>query len=267
VVCKRYLSTIFKRTLLKDVDYVMALEVETVSCRTTKGEIIVEVHRDWAKHGAERFLHLVQRGYFEGIGFFRKNHWIIQFGAVQHPQTGKRKKFSGMKTIPDDPPTDCGGECTKNRLWDGALAFAGGGKDSRSDQVFFVHHLGHQPIGGELWETPIGNVTHGMDVLKNIYGGYGESVNQVKIFQRGDDYLKEFPLLDYMLECNIIQKDLWSNLFLRGNSYGSTGTYDDYSPIFTMLPQVFIYVGCICTCLVSLCVYAVRKRNGLRKSQ
>eukprot|EP00959_Pyramimonas_sp_CCMP1952_P299483 6263895-Pyramimonas_sp.AAC.2 len=85
-----------------------------------------------------------------------------------------------MGTIPDDPPTDCGGKCTKGRLFDGALSFAGGGPDSRDNQLFFVYNMADQPIGHSLWEVPIGNVTSGMGVINALYGGYGETVDQVR---------------------------------------------------------------------------------------
>jgi hypothetical protein len=92
-----------------------------------------------------------------------------------------RAQFEGLSTIADDPPTDCGGTCTKGRLFDGALSFAGGGKNSRDNQLFFVHNMADQPIGHELWEVPIGNVTKGMGVIASMYGGYGEKVDQVRL--------------------------------------------------------------------------------------
>src|SRR5271163_4574261 len=38
---------------------------------TTKGDFVVEVHRDWAPNGADRFYNLVRAGYFVGDGFYR----------------------------------------------------------------------------------------------------------------------------------------------------------------------------------------------------
>ena len=87
-----------------------------------------------------------------------------------------------MGSIPDDPPTDCYGRCTKGRLFDGALSFAGGGPNSRDNQLFFVYNMADQPIGHELWEVPIGNVTTGLGVINAMYGGYGEKVDQVRFY-------------------------------------------------------------------------------------
>lgn len=176
-----------------------------VHCKTTAGDFSLVVRPSWSPHGAQRFIDLISRGYYNDVYFFRKNHWIVQFGAVQHPQTGRRKQFSGMRPIADDPHTDCSGKCLKHRLWDGALSFAGGGKGSRSAQVFIVHHLGSQPIGGELWETPIGNITSGMESVLNIFDGYSENVDQVKIFQQGENYIKQhFTKLDKIIQCALL---------------------------------------------------------------
>src|SRR5262249_62351125 len=38
---------------------------------TTKGDFVIEVTRDWAPNGADRFYNLVKIGYFNDIAFFR----------------------------------------------------------------------------------------------------------------------------------------------------------------------------------------------------
>ena len=42
-----------------------------VRFETTKGVILIEVHRDWAPHGADRFYNLVRAGYYNDTRFFR----------------------------------------------------------------------------------------------------------------------------------------------------------------------------------------------------
>ena len=65
-----------------------------------------------------------------------------------------------------------------------------------------MHHQGSQPIGHEVWETPIANITSGMAVVRSFYMGYDEKVDQTKIFESGNDYLREhFPRLDYIKRC------------------------------------------------------------------
>src|SRR5262249_6229433 len=38
---------------------------------TSKGDFVIEVHRDWAPNGADRFYNLVKNGYFDQTRFFR----------------------------------------------------------------------------------------------------------------------------------------------------------------------------------------------------
>mmetsp|Transcript_11390 Transcript_11390/g.15520 ORF Transcript_11390/g.15520 Transcript_11390/m.15520 type:complete len:255 (+) Transcript_11390:174-938(+) len=178
---------------------------EIVVCDTTKGKVTIEMRRDWAPIGSARFLDLVESGYYTNICMFRKNKWIVQFGAVKQPQIEERAQFQSLTPILDDPPTDCGGKCRKSLLFNGALSFAGGGQNTRSDQLFFVHNIDDQPIGHMPWEVPIGNVTSGLEVIRKLYGEYDEKPDQVQIFEHGDDYIKaQFPLLDYILQCSVV---------------------------------------------------------------
>src|SRR5947209_16180938 len=67
---------------------------------TTKGPIVIEVHRDWAPHGADRFHELVTSGYYDGSRFFRviKDKWA-QFGIAADKDVASRWR---ARTIPDD---------------------------------------------------------------------------------------------------------------------------------------------------------------------
>ena len=38
---------------------------------TTAGVFVIEVHRDWAPLGADRFYNLVKRGWYDGVRFHR----------------------------------------------------------------------------------------------------------------------------------------------------------------------------------------------------
>src|SRR5262245_33009148 len=42
-----------------------------VRFETTRGDIVIEVQRDWSPDGADRFYNLVHGGYFDGCKFFR----------------------------------------------------------------------------------------------------------------------------------------------------------------------------------------------------
>lgn len=58
--------------------------VTLVCCNTTKGTLNIEVHPTWAPIGAERFLHMVNSGFFSTkVGLFRAlQGFLVQFGLA-----------------------------------------------------------------------------------------------------------------------------------------------------------------------------------------
>src|SRR5205814_279166 len=57
-----------------------------VKFTTTKGDFVVEVQRDWAPQGADRFYNLVKNGFFEDTRFFRViKGFMVQFGISGDP--------------------------------------------------------------------------------------------------------------------------------------------------------------------------------------
>ena len=82
-----------------------------VTCRTTKGALVVDVHPWWAPVGAARFLNLVQRGFFTDIALWRVNGAIIQFGAnPKHSRDNGRPQLDDIEDvqIADDAHTFAG---------------------------------------------------------------------------------------------------------------------------------------------------------------
>ena len=57
-------------------------DVFRVRVETTAGNFVIEVHRAWSPHGADRFYHLVESGYYNDSRFFRvvPGRWA-QFGV------------------------------------------------------------------------------------------------------------------------------------------------------------------------------------------
>src|ERR1039458_4624888 len=72
-----------------------------VRIETTKGVVVIEVHRDWSPHGADRFYNLVRAGYYDDARFFRvvAGRWA-QFGINGDPKISQAWR---NETIPDDP--------------------------------------------------------------------------------------------------------------------------------------------------------------------
>ncbi|HCC57041.1 MAG TPA: peptidylprolyl isomerase, partial [Solibacterales bacterium] len=68
---------------------------------TTKGPFVVEVHRDWAPIGADRFYTLVRSKFFDGNAFFRvMPGFVVQFGIAADPRV--TAQWAGSE-IADEP--------------------------------------------------------------------------------------------------------------------------------------------------------------------
>jgi peptidyl-prolyl cis-trans isomerase A (cyclophilin A) len=156
-----------------------------VSFTTTAGVFVVEVHRDWAPLGADRFYNLVRHGFFSNASFFRVvPGFVVQFGLNADPAVNKVWKDA---KIQDDP--------VKGTNKRGTLVFATAGPNTRTTQLFI--NFGDNGRLDGMGFAPFGEVVEGMDVVDKIYAGYGEQPNQELITEQGDAYIsKSFPKID-----------------------------------------------------------------------
>src|SRR5262252_36116 len=61
-----------------------------VSLDTSKGPIVIEVHRDWAPIGADHFYNLAQTGFYDNTTFFRVvRNFVVQFGLSGDPKVNR----------------------------------------------------------------------------------------------------------------------------------------------------------------------------------
>lgn len=162
-----------------------APELFKVQFTTTKGDIIAEVHRDWAPLGADRFYNLVKNGFFNNAAFFRVvPNFVVQFGLNPSPAVNKVWEHA---TIKDDPVMGSNSR--------GMLVFATAGPNTRTTQLF-INLKDNKYLDG-MGFAPFAMVTQGMDVVDMIYAGYGERPQQDLISSQGDAYLvKNFPMID-----------------------------------------------------------------------
>jgi peptidyl-prolyl cis-trans isomerase A (cyclophilin A) len=150
------------------------------------GEIVIETKPEWAPLGVEQFHTLLDDHFFQDARFFRVvNDFIVQFGIPAIPS----KKYK--TPIKDDPVTQ-----TNAR---GTLTYATSGKNTRTTQMFINTRNGGNKFLDSQGFAPIGVVVKGMDLVDQIYAGYGEKPSQGKIQDQGNKYLdKDFPLLSYI---------------------------------------------------------------------
>ncbi len=115
-------------SLLPSCGGLSALGSVSVRCGTTKGSIVIKVYPDWAPIGAERFLALVKDGFYTDIAMYRcVNNFLTQFGISDNIAL----KHWHNENIKDDVDKKLG--IKKNYV-----SFAGGGKNSRSTQIFIA---------------------------------------------------------------------------------------------------------------------------------
>jgi peptidyl-prolyl cis-trans isomerase A (cyclophilin A) len=160
---------------------------------TSEGDVVIEVHRDWAPNGADRFYNLVSSGYYDGARFFRViNGFMAQFGMNADPLVTAQWRVA---TLPDDPVAESN---TRGRI-----TFAMTSQpNSRTTQVFI--NFGNNSNLDGMGFAPFGEVVEGMEVVDRFHSGYGESPDQGQIQGRGNEYLEaQFPELDYVVRATI----------------------------------------------------------------
>jgi len=168
-----------------------------VRFETTKGDFLVDVYRDWAPHGVDRFYHLVQIGFFEDCTFFRVTPQLAQFGL-----TGKKEvNLAWLEAyFPGDPPKQ------SNRR--GFVSFAQVGSSEKHTTQLFIDRTDNPHLDRPC--PPIGQVVgEGMAVVDALYAGYGDGPPNGpvpgRIIREGAAYLaKGFPELDRIRRVSIV---------------------------------------------------------------
>jgi len=194
----------YRRIVLENPDAAVfserAPDVFNVNIETTKGRIVVEMHRGWSPLGADRFYNLVRFGYYDDMRIHRiRDGDFVQFGINGDPGISQAWR---ERTIPDDPVVESNLR--------GTFAFAHGEPaDDRTTQVYI--NLRDKPELDEIGFSIMGRVIDGMDVADALYSGYGERAGggirggkQDPVFQGGNAWLDEnFPELDRIIEATV----------------------------------------------------------------
>ena len=173
--------------------------VYKVEFDTSKGPFVIEVHRDWAPNGADRFYNLVKNGFYDDVRFFRViEGFMAQFGVNGDPKVSAAWRDARIK---DDPV-----KVSNKRTF---VTFATAGPNTRTTQVF-VNYGDNSNLDSQGF-SPFGQVVSGMKVVDSLYGGYGEGApggrgpNQARVQSDGNAYLASaFPNLDYVKKATIV---------------------------------------------------------------
>lgn len=168
-----------------------------VRLETSKGNVVMTVHREWAPQGADRFYNLIKAGFYDGVAFFRViKGFMAQTGIHGDPKIAARWSDA---SIQDDPVVE-----SNTR---GMVSFATAGPNTRTTQ-FFINFADNSRLDS-MGFAPFAKV-EGMKVVDNLYAKYGEGAprgrgpSQARIRTEGNAYLKkDFERLDYILKATV----------------------------------------------------------------
>src|SRR5262245_1314089 len=136
--------------------------VSKLSFETTKGTFVLELHRDWGPIGADRVYNLARLGYYDDTRLHRVRADIVHFGIHGDPRVNA---VWSKAELPDDPKR------SENRPGTFALAFPAR-PNSRTTQIY-INKTDNARSDPEHF-TVLGTVIEGMDVVNQLYAGYGE---------------------------------------------------------------------------------------------
>lgn len=171
-----------------------------IQMKTSKGDVVILVHRDWSPIGVDHFYELTKMHFYDGNRFFRcLPGFVVQWGINGDPDINKTWREIAIR---DDPPK------VSNKT--GTVVFAMAGPNSRTTQIF-VNLADNSALDAQGF-TPFGEVIEGMDHIADVYMGYGEGPpsgggpNQAAIADIGNPYLEEhFPKLDYVKTARVLE--------------------------------------------------------------
>ncbi len=174
--------------------------VYRVKLETNKGDIVLEVRKEWAPRAAARFYELVTAGYYDGSRFHRViRNYFAQFGIHRDP---KMSQLWRELRFPDEPV-----KMSNKKGW---MSFAQLGPNTRNVQAFL--NLKDNTDLDKQGFPPFAQVVEGMDVAERLYSSYGElqpkggGPDGVKAELQGNAYLEaQFPRLDYIVKASLVR--------------------------------------------------------------
>ena len=176
-----------------------APDTVTADVETSRGTFTIELVREWAPAGADRFYDLARAGYFDDSRFFRVIYgFVAQFGIAGNPAIAS---LWSRRHLPADP--------VREHNVRGAVTYAQFKPTDRTTNVFV--NLRDNPSLDSLGFAPFGRVVKGMEVVDSLYAMYGEFPaaaapmgNPKRLYAEANRYLDEkFPKLDRLVRVSI----------------------------------------------------------------
>ncbi|MDQ3023979.1 MAG: peptidylprolyl isomerase [bacterium] len=155
-----------------------------VVLETTKGDIVLAIHHDWAPIGAKHFLELVNAGFYNGAPWFRvMDGFMAQTGIAADPAVTAKWQ---NQTIQDEPVKQGNGR--------GMVSFGkSGAPNSRSTHIF-INYADNSGSLDPQGFSAFAEVVEGMDVADKLLKTGDGTVDQMELSSKGIAYFKsKFP--------------------------------------------------------------------------
>lgn len=176
-----------------------APDTVTADIETSRGTITVELLRDWAPHGVDRFYNLARAGYFDDSRFYRVVYgFVAQFGIAGNPAIARLWSRQRLRA-----------DSVRTPNARGTLTYAQTKPTDRTTNLFI--NLAANPNLDTLGFAPIGRVVQGMEVADSLYAGYGEVTmapppigDPTRLYRESNKYMDaEYPKLDRIVKITI----------------------------------------------------------------
>lgn len=167
---------------------------------TTKGDVTIEVYREWSPLGADRLYQLLKSDFYDKNCLFRvQKPYVVQFGIGDSREVNY---YWDKKPLPDEP--------IRAKNLKGTISYARDGANSRTTQIFINladnFKLDTISYNGVRGFPPVARIISGFDVVEQFNGAYGfEPANhQDSAMVQGNAYWdRKFQGLDYVLSARI----------------------------------------------------------------
>jgi peptidyl-prolyl cis-trans isomerase A (cyclophilin A) len=158
---------------------------------TTKGVIMLELHREWAPKGIDRFYNMTRNGFFSGARFFRViPNFMAQFGISGDPAVNAAWDKARLA---DDPPNG------KSNVR-GMVSYGTTGQPNSRGTQLFINYKDNSYLDKQGF-VPIGEVVEGMEVADMLNAEYGAAPQneQGNLVSQGNKLMQtKYPKLDYI---------------------------------------------------------------------